>query len=76
MREELNLAVSLIEALIIGWFSYAFSYQNYLLYKWHRGMVLPSKTPFVLIGVIAALIFLGWKYRETIRNLKFQANKG
>ncbi|ASJ07486.1 hypothetical protein [Thermococcus pacificus] len=47
------------EALLVSWLSYLFFYQNYLLYRWHRGLPLPSKTPFIIAGIIVgALLFL------------------
>ena len=46
-----------VEALLIGWLGYLFLYQNYLLYRWHRGLPLPSKWPFVVAGVLMGLAF-------------------
>jgi hypothetical protein len=50
-----------VEALIIGWFVYLFIYQNYLLYHWHRGMPLPSKTSSLLAGIISGLAFFAYE---------------
>ncbi|ASJ03329.1 hypothetical protein A3L09_08695 [Thermococcus profundus] len=57
-----------IEALLIGWFTYLFAYQNYLLYRWHRGLPLPSKFPSLLLGIAAGAGFLAyelWKMKKT-----------
>ena len=57
-----------IEALLIAWLGYLFLYQNYLLYHWHRGLPLPSKTPYEILGVLMGATFLAfevWKNRDT-----------
>ncbi len=56
-----------IEALLIGWFVYLFAYQNYLLYHWHRGMALPSKTSSLLAGIISGLVFFVYESRNLFR---------
>ncbi|AEC52264.1 hypothetical protein PNA2_1349 [Pyrococcus sp. NA2] len=63
MKKLAEIAINIGESIVLGWFVYALSYQNYLLYKWHRGIPLPSKLPFVALGIVSALIFLTWKYR-------------
>ena len=58
-----------IEALIIAWLGYLFLYQNYLLHKWHRGLPLPSRVPFVLGGVamgLAFFIYEAWKLEKKV----------
>ncbi|AAL81056.1 hypothetical protein PFDSM3638_04670 [Pyrococcus furiosus DSM 3638] len=59
-----------LETAFISWFTYAFLYQNYLLYKWHRGSPLPSKIPFVLAGIFVGLAFLAWKGRNLLKPLR------
>ncbi|WP_240922818.1 hypothetical protein [Thermococcus sp. Bubb.Bath] len=56
-----------IEALLIGWFVYLFAYQNYLLYHWHRGMTLPSKTPSLLAGIISGLAFFAYESYKLLK---------
>jgi len=56
-----------VEAIIIGWFVYLFVYQNYLLYHWHRGLRLPSKTPSLLAGIISGLAFFAYESRNLLR---------
>ncbi|WP_461865818.1 hypothetical protein [Thermococcus sp.] len=50
-----------IWALLLAWFSYMFFYQNYLLYTWHRGLPLPSKWPFIFLGVGVGALFFAYK---------------
>lgn len=57
-----------IEALLVGWLTYLFAYQNYLLYKWHRGLRLPSKIPFVLIGVLAGVLFFVYEINKLVKS--------
>jgi hypothetical protein len=52
------------EALLIAWFVYMFSYQNYILYTWHRGLPLPSRLPFLLLGVLSGTVFFWYEYRK------------
>ncbi|WP_297437068.1 hypothetical protein [Thermococcus sp.] len=52
------------EALLIAWFAYMFFYQNYILHTWHRGLPLPSKLPFLLLGVLSGAIFFWYEYRK------------
>ncbi|WP_297501364.1 hypothetical protein [Thermococcus sp.] len=51
-----------IEALLIWWLGYLFLYQNYLLHRWHRGLPLPAKWPFVLGGLAMASVFLAYEF--------------
>ncbi|WP_297062544.1 hypothetical protein [Thermococcus sp.] len=56
-----------VEALIIAWLGYLFLYQNYLLHKWHRGLPLPDKVPFILGGIVMGLAFFiyeAWKLEK------------
>ncbi|USS40333.1 hypothetical protein NF865_08405 [Thermococcus aggregans] len=50
-----------VEGVIIMVFSYLFYYQNYLLYKWHRGLSLPSKIPFAIAGILTGAAYLMYK---------------
>jgi hypothetical protein len=59
-----------IEALLIGWLTYLFAYQNYLLYHWHRGLKLPSKLPFVIVGVLTALLFFAYEFYKLEKDSK------
>ncbi|MDV3104475.1 hypothetical protein [Thermococcus waiotapuensis] len=66
-----------VEAVLIGWFTYLFAYQNYLLYRWHRGLELPPKLPFILVGSLAGLLFfvyeIGRLLKATSRKLPASA---
>ncbi len=44
-------------ALLLAWFSYMFFYQNLLLYRWHRGLPLPSRLPFMIAGILVGLAY-------------------
>lgn len=57
----LKTAEYIVEAIVLGWFSYLLIYQNYLLYKWHRGLPKPSKEYFVLAGFLIAATFLAYE---------------
>ena len=63
MDEEkaLELVEYGVEALLLGAFTYLFAYQNYLLYRWHRGLPLPAKWPFILLGLAVGLGFFLYK---------------
>lgn len=63
-----------LEALLLGWFTYLFAYQNYLLYKWHRGMTLPSKTPALVLGVMVGGAFLAYELWKML-NAEIQGQK-
>ncbi|MFA4647411.1 hypothetical protein P8X24_09215 [Pyrococcus kukulkanii] len=63
-----DVLITTIESLILMWFVYAFLYQNYLLYKWHRGLPLPSKMPFVLVGVASGLTFFIFEIDKLIKS--------
>ncbi|WP_050543016.1 hypothetical protein [Thermococcus zilligii] len=56
-----------VEALLIGWFAYLFAYQNYLLYRWHRGLELPQKLPFILVGSLAGLLFFVYEIGQLLK---------
>ncbi|WP_367884307.1 hypothetical protein [Thermococcus sp. JCM 11816] len=47
-----KIAEYIVEAVLIAWLGYLFLYQNYLLHNWHRGLPLPSKTPYIILGVL------------------------
>ncbi|WP_237698680.1 chloride channel protein [Pyrococcus yayanosii] len=65
MKEETKeFAMILVEAILIAWLGYLFLYQNYLLYRWHRNLPLPSRVPFLLAGIVMGLIFLWWQLRK------------
>jgi len=56
-----------VEALLLGAFTYLFAYQNYLLYRWHRGLPLPGKLPFVIVGIVvgsAFFLYKSWRMLE------------
>ncbi|AJC72081.1 membrane protein [Thermococcus guaymasensis DSM 11113] len=59
-----------VEALLLGAFTYLFAYQNYLLYRWHRGLPLPSKLPFLIIGAVVGLGFFLYKSREILKEVE------
>jgi len=46
-----------IITLLIAWLSYLFIYQNYLLYRWHRGLPLPSRIPALLGGLSLGILY-------------------
>ncbi len=67
-EKEKRLIEYSVEALLIGWLGYLFLYQNYLLYKWHRGLPLPEKWPFILAGIgmgLGFLLYELWKLEKT-----------
>ncbi len=53
-----------IWALLLAWFSYMFFYQNLLLYRWHRGLPLPSKWPFITAGIFVGLAYFLYKWEK------------
>ncbi|AFL95847.1 hypothetical protein CL1_1650 [Thermococcus cleftensis] len=53
-----------VEALLVAWLSYLFFYQNYLLYRWHRGLPLPSKWPFFLAGVLVGALLFWYEWNK------------
>ncbi len=59
-----------IEALIIGWLSYLLIYQNYLLYRWHRGLPKPSRGYFILAGFVIGVSFLSYELIKMFRSGK------
>ncbi|WP_010884792.1 hypothetical protein [Pyrococcus horikoshii] len=67
MSKVSDAIILALEVVFISWFTYAFLYQNYLLYRWHRGLPLPSKTPFVLAGIFTGGVFLLWKVRNLLK---------
>ncbi|WP_198361954.1 hypothetical protein [Thermococcus gorgonarius] len=58
-----------VEAILIGWFTYLFAYQNYLLYRWHRGLELPSKLPFIFMGILAGLLFFVYEINQLLKTM-------
>nr|WP_052696170.1 hypothetical protein [Palaeococcus ferrophilus] len=69
-ERDLRLIEEGIITLLITWLSYLFFYQNYLLYKWHRGLPLPSKTPFLLAGLAVGLIYALYASRKLEKEFK------
>ena len=61
-EKEWKIIEYVIEALLIWWLGYLFLYQNYLLHRWHRGLPLPSRWPFVVGGLAMALAFLAYEF--------------
>ena len=61
-EREQRLVEYSIEALLVAWLSYLFFYQNYLLHNWHRGLPLPSKVPFLILGVIVGGLFFWYEW--------------
>jgi len=67
---ELEIIEYGVEALLIGAFTYLFAYQNYLLYRWHRGLELPAKWPFYLLGILVGIAFFVYKSNGLLRGGK------
>ncbi len=63
-EKDKKLIESGIEALILGWLAYLFFYQNFLLYKWHRGLSLPSKLPFIVAGIFVGLAYFLYRWEK------------
>lgn len=63
-ERDLRLIEEGIITLLITWLSYLFFYQNYLLYRWHRGLPLPSKWPFLLGGLAVGLSYALYASRK------------
>lgn len=64
-----KIAEYIVEAVLIAWLGYLFLYQNYLLHNWHRGLPLPSKTPYIILGVLMGATFLAfelWRNRNVL----------
>ena len=59
-----------VEALLVAWLGYLFFYQNYLLYRWHRGLPLPSKTPFLIAGIFAGALLFWYEWSKFERDLE------
>ena len=57
-----KLAELTVEALLIAWLGYLTIYQNYLLHNWHRGLPLPSRVPFVVLGLAMGLAFFWYEW--------------
>ncbi|WP_297477277.1 hypothetical protein [Thermococcus sp.] len=57
-----KLAELTVEAFLIAWLGYLTIYQNYLLYRWHRGLPLPSRVPFVVLGLAMGLAFFWYEW--------------
>ncbi|MDI3475006.1 MAG: hypothetical protein PWQ79_214 [Thermococcaceae archaeon] len=68
-RIELRLIEYGVETILVAWLSYLFFYQNYLLYKWHRGLPMPPKWPFVLIGIAIGVLFLWYELNKMEKEL-------
>ncbi len=68
-EKDKKLIESGIEALILGWLAYLFFYQNFLLYKWHRGLSLPSKLPFMVAGVLVGLAYFLYRWEKIEREI-------
>ncbi|NJE08015.1 hypothetical protein E3E31_05675 [Thermococcus sp. M39] len=72
-EKDKKLIESGIEALILGWLAYLFFYQNFLLYKWHRGLSLPPKLPFMVAGILAGLAYFLYRWekieKETLKEV-------
>lgn len=60
-------------SLLLAWLSYLFFYQNLLLYKWQKGLPLPSKTPFVIAGILIGAGYFLYKWSRLKE--KFKENK-
>ncbi|ASI98737.1 hypothetical protein A3L02_03740 [Thermococcus celer Vu 13 = JCM 8558] len=59
-----------VEAVIMAWLAYLFFYQNFLLYRWHRGLPLPSRWPFALLGIVTGGMFLWYELVKLERELE------
>jgi hypothetical protein len=68
-KREQKLIEYGIEAIVIAWLAYITFYQNYLLYKWHRGLPLPSRLPFFLLGLATGLAFFWYEWDSLEKRL-------
>ncbi len=59
-----------VEGLLVAWLGHLFIYQNYLLYKWHRGLPLPSRLPFITLGIILGALFFWYEWSKFERELE------
>ncbi|AFK22436.1 hypothetical protein [Pyrococcus sp. ST04] len=66
-NKAVEIVIIILETLFIMWFTTAFLYQNYLLYKWHRGLPLPSKFPFLVVGISGGLAFFLYRMDNLIK---------
>lgn len=69
-EREQRLIEYTVESILIAWLSYLFFYQNYLLYNWHRGLPLPSRLPFVFIGLLIGTLFFWYEWRKFEKELE------
>ncbi|ADT84113.1 hypothetical protein [Thermococcus barophilus] len=75
-EKDKKLIESGIEALILGWLAYLFFYQNFLLYKWHRGLLLPSKIPFLVAGILVGLAYFLYRWEKIEKEIPKEVPKG
>ncbi|WP_324736239.1 hypothetical protein VFC49_03815 [Thermococcus sp. SY098] len=75
-EKDKKLIESGIEALILGWLAYLFFYQNFLLYKWHRGLLLPSKLPFLVAGILVGLAYFLYRWEKIEKEIPKEVSKG
>ncbi|NJE05431.1 hypothetical protein E3E36_04595 [Thermococcus sp. M36] len=61
-KRDQRLIEYIAEAVLVGWLGYLFLYQNYLLYTWHRGLPLPSKSPFIVAGIVLGALFFWYEW--------------
>ncbi|WP_457753766.1 hypothetical protein [Thermococcus sp.] len=74
-EKDKKLIESGIEALILGWLAYLFFYQNFLLYKWHRGLLLPSKLPFLVAGILVGLAYFLYRWEKIEKEIPKEVPK-
>lgn len=55
--KTLRIMEESVITLLIAWLSYLSIYQNYLLYRWHRGLPLPSRIPALLGGLSLGTLY-------------------
>lgn len=74
----LKLIEYCIESFVVGWLIYLTSWQNYLLYNWHRGLPYPSKAPFLLLGISSGtgVFFYLLQKMKKIEEKKHEEKKG
>ncbi|AIF70042.1 hypothetical protein PAP_08270 [Palaeococcus pacificus DY20341] len=68
--KELKLIEEIIISLLLVWLGYLFFYQNYLLYKWHRGLPLPSKAPFLMLGILLGGAYFVYEWHKLGKTAK------
>ncbi len=74
-ESEKRLVEYIVEAVIIAWLGYLFLYQNYLLYRWHRGLPLPDRWPFLMVSFGVALLFLAYEVGKLERETPPEASE-